>query len=66
MLTKRLLAVSQFVSRDTSLADIGSDHALLPIYLLQQNLAQRASSVNWGTGLTSVCAPRLPRVTAAV
>jgi len=50
MLTKRLLAVSQFVSRDTSLADIGSDHALLPIYLLQQNLAQRAIVSELGNG----------------
>lgn len=35
--SKRLLAVASFVDDGVYLADVGSDHALLPIYLLQTN-----------------------------
>ncbi|MGJ5711842.1 tRNA (adenine(22)-N(1))-methyltransferase [Staphylococcus auricularis] len=40
-LNQRLKQVSQYIKGDT-LADIGSDHAYLPLYALEQNLIQRA------------------------
>lgn len=36
-LSKRLAAVAQFVPQDSIVADIGSDHAYLPIWLTEQN-----------------------------
>lgn len=35
-LSQRLLAVSQFVPAGSRLLDVGSDHAYLPLYLLEQ------------------------------
>ncbi|MEJ1295328.1 tRNA (adenine(22)-N(1))-methyltransferase TrmK [Latilactobacillus sakei] len=35
-LSKRLAAVAQFVPQDSIVADIGSDHAYLPIWLTEQ------------------------------
>ncbi|MCE5038170.1 tRNA (adenine(22)-N(1))-methyltransferase [Staphylococcus auricularis] len=40
-LNQRLKQVSQYIKGDM-LADIGSDHAYLPLYALEQNLIQRA------------------------
>ncbi|KRL61278.1 tRNA (adenine(22)-N(1))-methyltransferase [Latilactobacillus fuchuensis] len=41
-LSKRLATVAQFVPENSRLADIGSDHAFLPIYLSQQKRIQAA------------------------
>ena len=41
-LTPRLLAAAQLVRPGTVAADIGTDHAILPIYLVQQGIAVRA------------------------
>lgn len=41
-LSKRLEAVGSFVKKDAILADIGSDHAYLPAYLVQQGIVQKA------------------------
>ncbi len=50
MLGKRLASAVKYVRRGTVLADIGTDHALLPIYLLQEGLIERAvlSDINPG------------------
>lgn len=50
ILDKRLLAASQFVPHGSALADIGSDHAYLPIYLVGEGIATRAlaSDINIG------------------
>ena len=41
-LSKRLKAVSKYVKRNVPVADIGSDHAYLPIYLIQHELVPTA------------------------
>ena len=41
-LSKRLQAVASFVERGAIVADIGSDHAYLPTYLVQQGVVQKA------------------------
>ena len=41
-LSDRLKTVASFVERDTVLADIGSDHAYLPCYLVHQSIISKA------------------------
>jgi len=41
-LTERLLNVAQAVPKCSLLADIGTDHAYIPIYLVQKGIAERA------------------------
>lgn len=41
-LSKRLQAVASFVEKDAIIADIGSDHAWLPIYLVKKGISQQA------------------------
>lgn len=41
-LSKRLNRVAEFVRKDQPIADIGSDHAYLPIYLVQNNIVPSA------------------------
>ena len=50
IINKRLLAAADFVPQDAILADIGSDHAYLPIHLAQTGRIQRAlaSDINLG------------------
>jgi Predicted SAM-dependent methyltransferase len=42
LLSKRLQAVYQMVDKDTRMADIGSDHAYLPVELIEQKVASYA------------------------
>ncbi|PMD71167.1 tRNA (adenine(22)-N(1))-methyltransferase [Companilactobacillus nuruki] len=42
LLSKRLQAVYQMVDENTRVADIGSDHAYLPVELIEENIANYA------------------------
>lgn len=46
----RLKTVARFVSRDCILADIGTDHAYLPIYLVKEGIISRALAGDVHTG----------------
>lgn len=50
ILDKRLLAAASFVPQGAILADIGSDHAYLPIYLAQAGKILRALASDINTG----------------
>ncbi|MBR5135399.1 MAG: SAM-dependent methyltransferase, partial [Clostridia bacterium] len=50
MTDKRLLCVASMVREKARLADIGTDHAHLPVYLLQQNRIVRAIAADIGEG----------------
>jgi tRNA (adenine22-N1)-methyltransferase len=52
-LSKRLQAVADLVDPDCYLADVGSDHAMLPIYLLQKG------TVKWVQAIENKMAPYL-------
>ncbi len=49
-LNKRLLCAASFVEKGVSVADIGCDHAYLPIYLIKENIARSvvACDINEG------------------
>jgi tRNA (adenine22-N1)-methyltransferase len=49
-LTKRLEVIADLVDRNAVLADIGSDHGYLPVYLVEKKIINRAiaSDVNQG------------------
>lgn len=42
ILGSRLQAVADFIEVEKSFADIGTDHAYLPIYMVKENLAERS------------------------
>lgn len=50
MLSPRLKAVADLVPALRCVADIGSDHALLPLYLIEKGIAQRAIAVEKARG----------------
>ena len=49
-LTPRLLAASSHIRRGAVLADIGTDHAYLPIYLVENKIADRAVAADINEG----------------
>ncbi|HNX92229.1 MAG TPA: tRNA (adenine(22)-N(1))-methyltransferase TrmK, partial [Syntrophomonas sp.] len=47
-LSPRLQAIADLVDSGESMADIGSDHALLPVYLFDKGLITRAVASELG------------------
>lgn len=50
MLDKRLSAVASLVRRGSAVADIGTDHAYLPVYLVQSGVCPRAVAADLRPG----------------
>ena len=42
-LSKRLTKVASLVTEGASVADIGTDHGYIPIYLIQERIASKVS-----------------------
>lgn len=49
-LSKRLLAVSEMVTSNSRLADIGTDHGYIPIYLIENKRVPRAIAMDVNKG----------------
>ncbi|MBO5372101.1 MAG: SAM-dependent methyltransferase [Lachnospiraceae bacterium] len=49
-LSKRLQHLADMVSKDTILADVGTDHGYIPIYLLETKKIQKAYAMDIGIG----------------
>ena len=49
-LSKRLYAVASLVTEGASVADVGTDHRYIPIYLIQQNIASKAIALDINGG----------------
>ena len=43
-LSKRLQAVADLVTEGASVADIGTDHGYIPIYLIEHHIAEKGIS----------------------
>ena len=50
-LSSRLKTVSEFVRHNSRVADIGTDHAFLPVYLIQNNIAKSSLHVIYARAL---------------
>lgn len=50
-LSNRLLEIAKFVSKDSIVADIGTDHGYIPVYLIQKNISKKviASDISPGS-----------------
>lgn len=49
-LSKRLLTVASMVEKDSVVADIGTDHAYIPIYLVEQGICKKAIAMDVNPG----------------
>lgn len=49
-LSKRLMNVASFVTEGSNIADIGTDHGFIPIYLVKKNLVKNALAMDVGKG----------------
>ena len=49
-LSKRLYAVAGLVTEGASVADVGTDHGYIPIYLMQQNIASKVIALDINGG----------------
>ncbi len=54
MISKRLSAIAAFVRRGSRVADIGTDHGLLPIYLIEQNISPAVIATDIGISPAAV------------
>ena len=49
-LSPRLETIVSFIEKDSAVADVGTDHGLLPVYLAQTNLARRIIATDISAG----------------
>jgi tRNA (adenine22-N1)-methyltransferase len=54
-LSKRLLAVASLVKENSRIADIGTDHGYIPVYLYQSGIIQSAVAADINEGPLSSC-----------
>ena len=49
-LSKRLYAVASLVTEGASVADIGTDHGYIPIYLMKEGIASKVIALDINKG----------------
>ncbi|MDE6829528.1 MAG: class I SAM-dependent methyltransferase, partial [Lachnospiraceae bacterium] len=49
-LSRRLYAVASLVTEGASVADVGTDHGYIPIYLMQNEIASKAIAMDINGG----------------
>lgn len=54
-LSKRLLAVASMVKKSAIIADVGTDHGYLPVYLIEQGVINKAVALDVNEGPLSSC-----------
>lgn len=60
-LNKRLLCAASFVEKGATVADIGCDHAYLPIYLIKENIARSVVACDINEGPCEVARENIRR-----
>ncbi len=60
-LSNRLLSAAAYVRHGSPIADIGTDHALLPIYLIERGIAPRAVAADINEGPLDRARINIPR-----
>ncbi len=58
-LNSRLKAIADSINKSSTIADIGSDHAYLPIYLVKNNKAKRAIATDINLGPSEISRKRI-------
>lgn len=59
MMNRRLICAAELLGKRKAVADIGTDHAFLPIYLIRQKLAERVIACDVAPGPLSVARSNL-------
>lgn len=59
MLSKRLKAVADMVTKGNIVADIGTDHGYVPIYLVKNNISKRAYALDINEGPLKMAAKNI-------
>ena len=57
---KRLLTAAELLGQTNSVADIGTDHAFLPIHLVREGIAQKVIACDIAEGPLSVAKANTP------
>lgn len=55
MLSKRLLKIASLIKKDDIVYDVGTDHGLLPCYLMQNNLCKKVYAIDNKEGPLAKC-----------
>lgn len=49
-LSKRLQAIADFVAKDSTVCDIGTDHGYIPVYLIKENISRKVIGTDISKG----------------
>lgn len=61
MLSKRLLKIASLINKDDVIYDVGTDHGLLPCFLMENNLCKKAYAIDNKEGPISKCKENISR-----